>query len=351
MLSFGRTAKEVTGLDLGANSIKLVKLEHKAGGHVLKAMGIRDLPPECIVAEEIKDREQVVFEIQSLIDEVDPKIRDVVVSISGHGVLTDKITIDKKFGAEAEQAILFEAEQRAPFDVEDVTLDYHVIQIHEETNKMDVLLVAARNEFLHGYLEMIQAAGLRPVIVDTDAFAILNAYEINYDADPSRITALVNVGSDLTNCTFLVGGMYHSTRDVPSGGRLVFEAVQREFRLSAELAQKAIRGELESQVDPDMLKATVGAACEELVGGMEVAFSYFRQLADVPKIDWIILSGGGALIPFLPEYVQAQLNIPIEIANPLRNIEYDPEQFTDVQPEKIAPLLAVPVGLAARKVK
>ena len=72
-------------------------------------------------------------------------------------------------------------------------------------------------------------------------------------------------------------------------------------------------------------RATVVAAAAELVGGMEVAFSYFRQLADVPKIDWIILSGGGALIPFLPEYVQAQMNIPIEIANPLRNIEYDPE--------------------------
>ena len=100
---------------------------------------------------------------------------------------------------------------------------------------------------------------------------------------------------------------------MPSGGRLVFDAVQREFRLSAELAQKAMRGELESQVDPDMLKATVTAAAEELVGGMEVAFSYFRQLADVPQIDWIILSGGGALIPFLPEFVQAQLNIPIEI--------------------------------------
>jgi len=161
----------------------------------------------------------------------------------------------------------------------------------------------------------------------------------------------VNIGSDLTNCTFLSGGIYHSTRDVPSGGRLVFEAVQREFRLSEEMAHKAMRGELEAQVDPDMLKATVVAAAEELVGGMEVAFSYFRQLADVPKIDWIILSGGGALIPFLPEYVQAQMNIPIEIANPLRNIEYDPEQFIDVQPEKIAPLLAVPVGLAARKLK
>ena len=351
MIGFGRSTKEVVGLDVGANSIKIVVLEHTPGGHVLKGLGVRELPPDCIVAEEIKDREQIVFEIQSLIDEVDPKIRDVVVSISGHGVLTDKITIDKKTGAEAEQAILFEAEQRAPFDVEDVTLDYHVIQVQEETEKMDVLLVAARNEFLHNYLDLIQAAGLRPIIVDTDAFAILNSYIVNYDTDPSRVTALVNIGSDLTNCTFLAGGIYHSTRDVPSGGRLVFEAVQREFRLSEEMAHKAMRGELEAQVDPDMLKATVVAAAEELVGGMEVAFSYFRQLAEVPKIDWIILSGGGALIPFLPEFVQAQMNIPIEIANPLRNIEYDPEQFLDVQPEKIAPLLAVPVGLAARKLK
>src|SRR3989304_5069125 len=99
-----------------------------------------------------------------------------------------------------------------------------------------------------------------------------------------------------------------------------------------------------------MLKATLVTSCEELVSGLEVAFSYFKTSAKASNVDWIVLSGGGALVPFLPEFLQSKLNIPVEIANPLKNIEYAPEIFGNVQPEKIAPLLTVAIGLAARKV-
>jgi type IV pilus assembly protein PilM len=125
----------------------------------------------------------------------------------------------------------------------------------------------------------------------------------------------------------------------------------KEFRINQELATKAIKGEMGTSLDQDMLKATVITASEELISGLEVAFSYFKSTAQVPQVDWIVLSGGGALIPFLPEFIQSKLNVPIEVANPLRNIEYDPDIFKNVQPDRIAPLLSVAVGLATRKAK
>jgi type IV pilus assembly protein PilM len=347
---FGQNNKSTVALDIGASSVKCVKLERRGGAYALEAMEVRELPPEAIIAGEIKDRDTVIFNIQSVVDACDQRAREVVVSVSGHGVITDKITIDKKSGPEAEQAILFEAEQRAPYDIEDVSLDYHILSVDEATNKMDVLLVAARKDLLKAYLDLVVEANLKPVLVDTDAFAVLNAYEINYDIHPERITALVNIGYDTTNVVFIKDGYYHSTRDVAAGGRMIFDTIQKEFRLNQELTAKAIRGEMESSIDQDMLKATIIAAAEELVSGLEVGFSYFRSVAKVDKLDWVVLSGGGALVPYLPEYLQSKLTIPIEIANPLRNIEYDPDMFTTVQPERIAPLLAVPVGLAARKV-
>ena len=349
-MSFGKGSKLAAGLDIGANSIKLVKLKKKGDGYILKALAIKELPAGVITDEEIKDRDAVIFDIQSLVDQTDPKLKEVVLSISGHGVITDKIVMDIKTGTEAEQAILFEAEQRAPFDVEDVTMDYHIIQQDPETNKMEVLLVAARNEFLKNYLDMIIDSGLKPVIVDTDAFAILNAYKANYDIDPSRITALVDLGYDVTNITFLKDGLYHSTRDVSNGTRLIFDAVSKEFRLNKELTAKTLRGEMDSSIDHDMFKATVVTASEELIAGLEVAISYFKSSSNVEKVDWIVLSGGGALVPYVPELLQSKLSIPIEICNPLRNIEYDPDMFIEFQPEKIAPLLAVPIGLAVRSI-
>src|SRR4030065_683255 len=137
----GKREKTVAGLDIGTSCIKLVKFEEKGGAYILKALGIREISPDAIVDEEIKDRDALIYNIQSLIDQCDPRIKDVALAVAGHGVLNDKITMDKKTGNEAEQAILFEAEQRSPFDVEDVTLDYHIVNVSEETNKMDVLLV------------------------------------------------------------------------------------------------------------------------------------------------------------------------------------------------------------------
>ena len=349
-MAFRKRTKLAAGLDVGANSIKLVKLARKGSSFALKALAIKELPMGVINAEEIKDRDAVIFDIQSLVDQTDPKIKEVVVGISGHGVITDKILMDRKTGTEAEQAILFEAEQRAPFDVEDVTLDYHVIREDSETNKMEVLLVAARNEYLKNFIDLIIDAGLKPVVVDTDAFAILNAYDVNYDIDSSRVIALIDLGLDNTTMTFLKDGLYHSTRDVSNGTRLVFDAVSKEFRLNQELTAKCLRGEMDSSIDQDMFKATVVTASDELVAGLEVAMSYFKSSSGADRVDLIVLSGGGALIPFLPEVLQMKLSIPVEIFNPLRNIEYDPDMFVEFQPEKVAPLLAVAIGLAARRI-
>jgi type IV pilus assembly protein PilM len=347
-MHLSRAKKSTVGLDIGTNSIKLVKLDKTKSGYTVSAIGVRELPPEAIVADEIRDREAVIFNIQSLIDQADPKISEVVVSISGHSVITDRFTIDRKTGSEEEQAILFETEQRAPFDVDDVSLDYHVVDVDEDTNKMDVLLVAARKEYLHSFLDLIVDCGLQPVVVDDDALAVYNSYINNYDVDPSRATALINIGNDVTNITYLVDGKFKATRDVTSGTRDIYNAIQREFRLNPELTSKAIKGEMSDSIDEDMLKATIIASTDELVSGIELAFSYFKSQCKVDNVDWLVLSGGGALVPYLPEFLQSKLNIPLEIANPLRNVDYDPELFQYLQPEKIAPLLSVSVGLAMR---
>jgi type IV pilus assembly protein PilM len=346
---FSRGPKSAVGLDVGANSIKMVKLNHTKGGYILNSMAIRELPPEAIVSDEVRDREAVMFNIQSVMDECDSTSRDVIVSLSGHALITDKLVIDKKTGAEAEQAILFEAEQRSPFDVEDVALDHHIIRLNEETNKMEILLVAARKEFLESYLTMINDSGFNPIAVDTDAFAVYNAYVNNYEVDPNRTTVLVDLGQDVTNVLYIHDGYYHSTRDLSVGARAVFNSIQHEFRLNHELTTKAIQGQMEESIDQDMLKATIISAAEEVINGLEMAFNYFKSQAKTDTIDWMVLSGGGALIPYLPEYMQSKLQIPLEIFNPLRNVEYDPERLEGLEPEKIAPLLAVPIGMAMRK--
>jgi len=348
---FARKEKPVLGLDIGSNTIKVMRLQDRSGSLVLRAVGLKELPPEAIIAREIQDRETVIFAIQGLVEESDPKAREVAISVSGSSVITDELVMDRKSGPEAEQAILFEAEQRSPFDVEDVTLDYHIINVDQETEKMQVLLVAVRNQFLQSQLDVVSDAGLEPVLVDADSLAILNCYELNYEIDPTRVIALVNLGFDITNVTFIKDGLYHSTRNLVGGARSIYEALKGDFQLSSEKALEVLRGGVEGNLEPDTYKATLGGAAEEICKNLDMALFYFKNSTKLEDIDQIMLSGGGALIQFLPELLHDKLSVPLETMNPLRNIECDRALFPDLDLEKIAPALALVVGLASRRVK
>jgi type IV pilus assembly protein PilM len=348
---FSRKEKPVLGLDIGSNTIKVMRLQDRSGSLMLKAVGQKELPPEAIIAREIQDRETVVFAIQGLVEEVYPKAKEVAISVSGSSVITDELVMDRKTGPEAEQAILFEAEQRSPFDVEDVTLDYHIINVDQETEKMQVLLVAARNQFLQSQLDLVFDAGLEPVLVDTDSLAILNCYELNYEIDPTKVIALVNLGFDITNVTFVKDGLYHSTRNLVGGARSIYEALKGNLQLSSEKALEVLRRGVEGDIEPGTYKATLGGAAEEICKNLDMAIFYFKNSTKLENIDQIMLSGGGALIQFLPELLQDKLSVPTETMNPLRNIEWDPALFHNLDLGKIAPALALVVGLASRRVK
>jgi type IV pilus assembly protein PilM len=99
---------------------------------------------------------------------------------------------------------------------------------------MDVLLVAVKRDKVNDYVSVISQAGKTPVLVDVDAFAVQNAYEANYEIDPLKVVALVNIGASVTNINILVRGQTSFWRDISAGGNQFTEALQREFNLSFE---------------------------------------------------------------------------------------------------------------------
>lgn len=155
---FKRKTRISVGLDIGNFSIKLVQLAHEPHGQRLLSYGIHQFPPNTIVGGQIKNKEAVIAGIKHVIQRCDPNIREVVISIAGRGVITDKISLQQRKGVKTSQLVRFEAEQRCPFDVEDVTLDYKVVKFDEKSERMDVVLVAAKNEVLYDLLSEIGRA-------------------------------------------------------------------------------------------------------------------------------------------------------------------------------------------------
>lgn len=346
-----RGQRSTVGLDIGNHSIKLVKLLYQKGGYHLEAVGIKELPPGTIEGSVIKNKDVLADAVSKLINQCDPSIVEVIISMSGHGIISDKFVFKINSNENAEELILWEAGQRSPFDVEDITLDYKILHKDSKTNEIEVLLVAAKNNIMQNYIDLLYDVGLRPIIVDVDAFAINNCYAME-SSGVSRdgITALINIGHELTNVTFVKDGVYHSTRDISTAGDFFCKNIQRNLGLSYEDAILALKGKAASLIDQTKLIQCIEYAAEELSSGIDLAFSYYKSSEKSDMIDRIVLSGGGAYIPHLVDFLEKRHETTIQISNPLSLVKFEPELFGSIPPESISALLSVAIGLALRKV-
>jgi type IV pilus assembly protein PilM len=237
MFAFGKK-RETVGLDIGASSVKAVQLKGGRGGYELLRLGMAPLHPETIVDGVIMDSGTVISAIQQIFTENQIKTKDVVVAVSGHSVIVKKIKVQRMKPEELEENIPFEAEQYVPYAIEDVNLDFQILE--SETpggNDMDVLLVAVKKDIINDYLSIISTAGLTAVVVDVDAFALQNAFEIAHEADREQVVGLVNLGGAVMNINILQGGMSEFTRDSALGGNRYTESIQKMLGLSYEQAE------------------------------------------------------------------------------------------------------------------
>ncbi len=345
------TRKATVGLDIGNHSIKLVKIVHLKEGYFLEAVGIKELPPGTIEGSDIKKRDVLIEAISNLVNQCDPSIVEVVISMSGHGIISDKFIFKIDSNDNAEEMILWEAGQRSPFDVDDITLDYKILHRNNETGEIEVLLIAAKNQIMQRYIDLLYDTGLRPIIIDVDAFAINNCYAMESSASQEKgVVALVNIGHDLTNITFVKDGVYHSTRDVSTAGGFFHKTVQRNLGLNNEETALALKGRLTDAVDPGKVMQSIEYASEELSSGIELAFSYFRSSEKNDSIDKIVLSGGGAYIPNIVSILAKRHQVQVQVANPLSFLQFDPGLFGNMAPQSFSALLTVAIGLALRNV-
>ena len=231
------TKKELIGLDIGSSSIKAVALDWGKKTPRLKHFGMISLPPEAIVDGAFMDSATIVESIRSLVDGLKVKTRQVAVSISGHSVIIKKINVPAMSEVQLEESIRWEAEQYIPFDIEDVNLDFQILDEPAGQDQMAVLLVAAKKDMINDYTTVIEEAGLHPVIVDVDSFAIENAYNLSYESPEDEVVALVNIGAGVMTINVLKGGTSAFTRDISIGGRQITEDIQKRLKMTYEEAE------------------------------------------------------------------------------------------------------------------
>lgn len=339
--------KEVVGLDIGSNSIKLAELKETKKGYQLKNIGETLLPPEAIVNKVITNRDAVSEAIYSLIEELRVKTKNAVISISGHSVIIKKVSIPKMSEKELREAVPWELEQYIPQNIEDVNYDFQILPGQTAEGNMDVLIVAAKKDITNDYINVVNDAGLNPVVVDVDVFALENMYEANYP-ESGGVVALVNIGASVTNINILKNGVSVFTRDITTGGNQFTELIQKEFDVGYDEAEKMKNSLGRPDVSPELDRISQDFT-DLICGEIKRTLDFFSTTLWREKVDKIMLGGGTSKVPRIREVLEDIANAPVELINPFRNILYNPNDFDPEYISDIAPKMGVTVGLALRK--
>jgi len=210
---------------------------------------------------------------------------------------------------------------------------------------MQVLLVAAKKDMIQNHAEIIREAGLTPMIIDVDSFAIQNAIEANYDLSHDETVALVNIGAEITNLNIVRNQIPHFTKDLSVGANSFVEGIQRRYNVSQAEALSALRGRGDGPID---VASIVQSTCEDLSVQIDRAIAYLKSAGDADRVDRILLSGGSARVPGLAEFLNARHQVPVDVVNPMQRLQVDSGLFNGDSPESVAPVLTVAIGLALR---
>ncbi|MBF0557903.1 MAG: type IV pilus assembly protein PilM [Nitrospirae bacterium] len=343
--------KNPIGLDIGSGYIKAVQLNNAKDGYELSLMSILPLDHDLIVEGNITDKKRLAAAVKEVLKKAGARGGEAVIGVSGHSsVIIKKIAVPAMSAEELGTSIRYEAEQYIPFDINDVNIDFEIIGPKaDEEGQMDVLLVAAKKNVISDYAEVIELAGLDALILDVDAFALSNMYELCYAGTDKKNVALVNVGASKTNINVLHEGRPVFTRDSAMGSNYHTETLERELEITWQNAEKLKMGESVAGVSPESVQLAMTSASDEIYTEIYRSFEYFKSsVADETEVSEVILSGGAALIKGFPEMMAEKLGMQVNVADPFNNIKIS-DKLDPGYVRKMAPIAAVAVGLALRR--
>jgi len=350
-MMFKRPNKSMVGVDIGSSSVKAVELQGKNGDFQLVSLGYEALEPDSVVDGQIMELNTVSNAIASIFNEHKIKTTKVAAGVNGHSVIVKNIMLPQMSQEELQESFAWHAEEHIPFDISDVTLDYHVTESKEDA--IHVLMAACKRDKVANLKQAIQLAGKQPAVIDVDAFALQNCYELNYAPQQGQIVALLNIGASTTNINILNGDRSVFTRDASFGGSQYTSLLQKELGLTFEHAEQVKRGMPlpEGSEDRD-ITPILETVSDILALEVQKTMDFYRATVEDGglAVEKILVSGGGSKLNGLIEFLSTRFDMPVEIFDPFKKIKVDSRGFDPEYMKEIVPEMAIAVGLALRGV-
>ena len=317
---FGKGSKGLIGLDISSSAVKLLELSRKGTRYHVEAYAVEPLPPGAVADKQIADPKPVGETIARAISRAGTRTREAAVAVAGASVITKIVEMPSMLsGDDMEEQIKAEADQYIPYPIDEVSLDFEVLGASaKNTDAVDVVLAACRKEQVERLCAAVDIAGLKPRIVDVEAYALENACQFLAhqmpDGGRGRTVAVVDMGATTTSVLILHDLKTIYTRDQAFGGRQLTEDIMRTYGMSQEEALKAKRsGNLPEGYETEILAHFVSDMAQQIDRSLQFFFSAVTQYS---AIDQIVLAGGCAHIAGVDANVQERLQIPTVVARP-----------------------------------
>ena len=337
------------GIDIGSRTLKAAELLKTKTGYKLKNAGFLNIPAGLtedgimLNPMEIADFVRQVLKISQIKD------RNVAIAVCGTSAIIKRITLQNLPEDRLHQAITLEAEQYIPFDIKDVDFDYEILGEDEENpNLIEVLIVAVKKDFVGDYLHVAQMAGLNPCVVDVDAFALQNIFEINYDLT-DKIIALFDIGARKTSLSIMKNNSLVFMRTVTLGCQQIDEEIASATGCTREEAELIKNSGKSDKISEEQLKQIVSSVCSGWYQEIRRAFDFYYSSAPEDFVSKILISGGGVNINEFSTLLAREGSVKVEIIDPFINVEIA-EELDSPYLKQIAPQLAICLGLSLRRV-
>jgi type IV pilus assembly protein PilM len=338
-------------IDIGLNNISIVEITPGEGKRKLANAVVIPTPENVFNNHEISKTDDVGKAIRAALDARGITCTKAVTCAPSPSAFAKKVKISAQTLKQLKANIEFEAGNYIPHKTTDVFMDFQVTGV-DDKKKLDVTLVAVKNEIVNSYVEALSKAGLETAIMDVDYYALENTFKNSNAENKEKTVALLNIGARYASISILEKGESLVTGEIAVGGKQYTDAIAKALEVDARKAElaKTASGAGTEGVDMKKLSETMDQVTQKVVGELHRQLGFFWNASGskIP-IEAIYLTGGAALSPNLAKELGNKTGVSCLVIDPFNNLDFE-EKFSKDELGKMAPFMSVAVGLGLRRI-
>lgn len=340
----------VVGLDIGAHSIKVCEVSGSPGKVKVDKFGVFQLSEAALIEDEVQKPSEIVDGILEAFKQAGIKSKVVCLGLYGPNTMTKRLNTPEGTKEEIEDHVLWEAEQYITFGADESMIDFHILGENEGGGK-DALVAAAKTDVVQNFSDILKSAKMTVKVVDLNVIALSNIFEeVAGDnlEEYSQGTLLMDFGAQSTKIVIYKRGGPIFTKEIPVGGGLITEEIQRQMGVSYEEAEDLKTTQDENGNLPEEILNIINAQVDQQVAEVRKNINFYVTQGSAEKVSYCFVTGGSSLLPGLIDKLSVVAGVPVERLDIFSAVKID-EKKVGQNLEQVAAISPIVIGLAMRK--